>query len=126
VIMKVKNVSKALVFNLSMARLLAREHFKEWWLTWNMFRNVILMSDDNGIDTCPINEMAETDHHHSFINKIDKFCKYRLHHVVTCRGIFSWRIYRRVVDWMIGFMDTYSHNLGLQAIQRYRYLHTFS
>jgi hypothetical protein len=29
VIMKVKNVSKALVFNLSMARLLAREHFKE-------------------------------------------------------------------------------------------------
>jgi hypothetical protein len=28
--------------------------------------------------------------------------------------------YRRVLDWMIAFIAPKTHNLGLQAIQRYR------
>jgi hypothetical protein len=36
------------------------------------------------------------------------------------------KVHYRVLDWMIGYIDTlFTHNSELQAIQRYRWSHTF-
>jgi hypothetical protein len=42
----------------------------------------------------------------------DKFVHFL--NIVTCRGVCM--TYRRVLDWMIGFIAHYTHNSELQAI----------
>jgi hypothetical protein len=64
----------------------------------------------------------------SMLNPIYTFlsCFYQIHsNIVTCTG-FAVTYIRRVLDWMIAFINIlFTHISGLQTIQRYRwYTHT--